>query len=504
MKPIQITVCIPLYNGIEFLPEAVASVQQQTYPHWTAIIGVNGHGRFASTVYNKVKEIVAGDPRFAVVNYPEARNVAEVNNRMVKDATTDSATEWIAHLDADDVWLPQKLEKQVQALQGGAKEALVLGTECVYFGNSDKKPPIKTGWVTRGDLFQLNHVINSSTLLHKSVAKYNNRFYGCEDYDLWLRLSMTDVAIYNLPEVLVKHRIHDASQFNTSRKQDVESLRKFYLPITYESFTLVTAFYDIPSKFSAQQYFTWIKPFFTEYRGPMIIYTEEKYKHFFTELCNTPRKQVRVVPPEMWEANTKFPPGFWETQKQKDPEAVHTPELYKIWYEKHIFVKRAIQENPFQHTKFMWCDAGVCRTETIRYWITGMANQGARIVKDKMTLLQINPFTEDDHRDFEYDGVVDFTERKNRLGGGVLAGGVEAWQKWSDHIQTVMETMLKRGMFVGKDQSVFNNIALQYPNDVCLIPTDRSTGNDNYWFYLLYYFSCDYDEFIKLVWDIET
>ncbi len=99
---------------------------------------------------------------------------------------------------------------------------------------------------------------------------------------------------------------------------------------------------------------------------------------------------------------------------------------------------------------------------------------------------------------------MDFTERKNRLGGGVLAGGIEAWQTWSDHIQTVMDTMLKRGMFVGKDQSVFDNIALQYPNDIHRIPTDRSIENDNDLAYLLYYFSCEYNEFIDLLWEIET
>lgn len=495
MDPIQITVCIPLYNGIEYLHEAIASIQAQTYPYWQAIIGINGHGPSGGDVYTAAQILVSSDPRFRVINYPYVRNVAEANNAMVADTTT----EWIAHLDADDIWLPQKLEKQIKALQGPAAAASILGTQCVYFGESNKVPPIKSGWITMDDLMSTNHIINSSTLLKTSVAKYNNRFYGCEDYDLWLRSILNDIQIYNLSETLVKHRIHASSQFNTSKKQDVKGLRSFYLSTRHKDFTLVTAFYNIPSKFSAHKYMEWITPFFIRYSGHMIIYTEEKYAGIFRHWRRGAPTEVRVIPPEQWEANTKFPPGFWESQKEKDPESVHTPELYKIWYEKHVFVKRAIQENPFRHTRFMWCDAGVCRNPDILCWVQKMPGWGSRILKDKMTVLEINPFTKEDHDEFYENGITDFTMRRNRLGGGILAGGIQAWLQWSEQIDTVMKGMLEKGMFVGKDQSVFNNIALKYPNSVNIIPTDRNTGNDNYWFYLLYYFGCDFSDFLSII-----
>lgn len=493
MKSIQITVCIPLYNGIEFLHEAIASVQSQTYLHWNAIIGINGHGPTGGDVYTTAKSLVANDVRFRVINYPYARNVADVNNSMIEDTSTD----WIAHLDADDIWLPQKLSAQVQSLEGQAAGASIIGTQCVYFGDSDKIPPIKSGWIYPEDLFLCNHIINSSTLLRTSVAKYSNRFYGCEDYDLWIRAALSGVKLYNIPQIHVKHRIYQTSQFNASHKQDVLSLRKYY--DASEDFTLVTAFYGMSSKFSVQQYMKWIVPFFTRYTGPMVIYTEKQHEDIFRNLRKDLPTHIRVIPPELWEANTKFPSEFWEMQKKKDPESIHTSELYKIWYEKHVFVKRALQENPFGHTKFMWCDAGVCRTPIVESWISGLAGKGNRILKDKMTILEINPFIPEDHNEFQRYSITDFTVRRNRIGGGVLAGGIDAWQKWSDHIETVMTTMFDHSMFVGKDQNVFNNIVLKYPNDVFLIPTDRKTGNDNYWFYLLYYFGCDFSDFLALL-----
>ena len=495
MDPIQITVCIPLYNGIEYLHEAIASIEAQTYPHWTAIIGVNGHGPNGGDVYTTAQALVSEDIRFRVINYPYARNVSDTNNAMV----ADTMTEWIAHLDADDIWLPQKLEKQIKALQGPASTASILGTQCVYFGESNNVPPIKSGWVTWDDLMSTNHIINSSTLLKTSVAKYNNRFYGCEDYDLWLRSTLQGIQIYNLSETLVKHRIHASSQFNASKKQDVVALRNYYRVLSKVGFTLVTAFYEIPSKFSAEKYIEWIRPFFTSYPGSMVIYTEKKYETIFRELRSLHPTRIYVLSPDQWEANTRFPQGFWEAQKQQDPETFHSPELYKIWYEKHVFVKRTIQQNPFGHTKFLWCDAGVCRTPTIHSWLYHMPYHENRILEDKMTVLEINPFTKEDHDEFYANGITDFTQGRNRLGGGILAGGIQAWSEWTKNIYSVMNIMLEKGLFVGKDQSIFNNIALKYPNSVNIVPADRNTGNDNYWFYLLYYFGCDFSDFLSIL-----
>jgi glycosyltransferase involved in cell wall biosynthesis len=488
-KLFDITVCIPLYNGIEFLPETVASIQTQTYPHWKCIIGVNGHGPTGGDVFVQASAMVAGDTRFHVINYPTARCVADVDNLMCADADT----EWIAHVDADDIWEPTKLAVQVAAAANGAD---IIGTDCCYFGSRGGKPAIKTGWITAQDLVQTNHIINSSTLLKKSVAIYNNRFYGCEDYDLWLRSALAGHRIYNVPEVLVRHRLHQQSHFNASGKQDPNAVKAYYVA-QEEPFTLVTAFYEMRSKRSLSNYMTWIQAFFTTYKGHLVIYTDKQYAQQFTKWRAPFANRTRIVvqPRESWEAATKFPPEFWDAQYKVDHEAAyHSPELYMIWYQKTVFVQQTIRENPFGHRKFMWCDAGVVRTPTIQSWIAALHNRGHRILNDKITVLQVNPYTPSE---IAAKIPVDFTLNKNRIGAGVLAGGVEAWRKWNEHYAEMLHIFGESGLFMGKEQNLYSNMVLRWPNDVHVIHAKAEVGSDNYWFYLLYYFGCGPHEFLS-------
>jgi len=486
----EITVNIPLYNGIEYLAETVESVKAQTYKNWTCIIGVNGHGPSGGTVFQKAREIVGHDRRFRVINYPYARCVADVDMAMA----ADSPTEWIAHVDADDIWLPNKLEVQVAALNGPAHGASIIGTQCTYFGELSGQPAIKTGWIGPADLIQVNHIVNSSTLLKKSAAKYSDRFF-CEDYDLWLRSAIKGEKIYNCPEPLVAHRIHSNSHFNASKKQDPNAVREYYAGA--EDFTLVTAFYEMRSKYPSSTYMTWINNFYSSYQGHMVIYTEEKYAPIFKNMRAqmADRTRICVVPQSDWSAVKDWPAGFWEAQYEKDHEKYHSPELYMIWYQKNDFVQRTIRANPFGHRKFMWCDAGVCRNPTVASWIKTMPGKGNRMLADKITLLAINRFRKEDHDTFSKNGVVNFIGR-NLNGGGILAGGLDAWKKWDEHYMEMLKIFVEKNMFVGKDQNVFNNIALKYPGDVHIVPTNLTLEEEKFWFYLLYYFGCGMDAFL--------
>ena len=498
----EITICIPLYNGIEYLPETVSSIKAQTYTHWNCIIGVNGHGVTGGSVYEKAAALVAGDGRFRVVNYPEACCVADVDNAMAADAATD----WIAHVDADDLWMARKLETQVAALNGPAAGADIIGTDCCYFGERNGKPAIKTGWLTAQDLMGSNHVINSSTLLRKSVAHYTNHFHGCEDYKLWLGSALVGRKIYNIPEILVAHRIHAQSNFNASNKQDPDAVRAFFsgsanTSASASAFTLVTAFYEMKSKFPSSTYLQWIHNFYSAYPGYMVIYTEEKYAAIFQSMRAPYADKTRIVclPRSEWGAVKDVPASFWEAQYEMDHEKAHSPELYMIWYQKNDFVQRTIRENPFGHAKFMWCDSGVARTPVIQGWLAGMAvNGGSRILADKMTVLQINPFTAEERGSCtNVDPILDFTRNKDRIGGGILAGGITAWTLWNTHYKEMIVEFVKRGLFVGKDQNLFANMVLKHPRDVLVVPADRAVGHDNYWFYLLYYFGAPIKDFIQ-------
>jgi teichuronic acid biosynthesis glycosyltransferase TuaG len=211
-----VSVLTPLYNGVEFLEECVDSVIAQTHTDWEMIIAVNGHGEDGGAVSAKAREIAAKDTegRIHVVVQPKVSGKVASLNAIMNEARG----EWICLLDVDDLWFPTKLEAQIAALRGPAKNCAVIGTTCQYFGTMGGKPSIRAGMLQFRDILQSNQVINSSAMIHRSYCRWRDG-HGMEDYDMWLRITAAGGFIYNLWDVLVKHRIHSGSAFNSAGHQ---------------------------------------------------------------------------------------------------------------------------------------------------------------------------------------------------------------------------------------------------------------------------------------------
>jgi glycosyltransferase involved in cell wall biosynthesis len=223
-KPL-VTILTPVYNGVEFLGECVKSVIEQTEPRWEIIIGINGHGPDGGAAAETARGYAALDGRIRVHIQPEVHTKVDSLNDMMTHARAD----WICLLDCDDVWLPTKLARQLEVLGGAARNAAVIGTACSYFGEMCGSPSIRTGRLDVTDLLAGNQVINSSAMLHRSYAHWRTGF-GMEDYDLWLRIAAAGSILYNIPENLVRHRIHGSSAFN-SKGHRPELLQKYFAQI---------------------------------------------------------------------------------------------------------------------------------------------------------------------------------------------------------------------------------------------------------------------------------
>ena len=83
-----------------------------------------------------------------------------------------------------------------------------------YFGDINSIPNIPLGDLSGLDFRKVNPIINSSCLIKKSVAYWDKLFDGVEDYELWLKLWTQKKSFFNVPDVLVLHRIHRDSAFN--------------------------------------------------------------------------------------------------------------------------------------------------------------------------------------------------------------------------------------------------------------------------------------------------
>lgn len=201
---------MPIYNGIEYISESIPSVLEQTFPDWELIIAINGHSE-NSFVYQIAKEYESIDKRIRVYDMHEIRGKASTLNAMIPYCSYL----YVAILDVDDLWIPNKLEKQAELLKKNHYD--VVGTKCVYFENLDGViPKIPDGDITTFNFKELNPIINSSVVFRKELATWNENFNtGVEDYELWVRLWMQGKQFFNFDDVLVKHRVHPTSAFNT-------------------------------------------------------------------------------------------------------------------------------------------------------------------------------------------------------------------------------------------------------------------------------------------------
>jgi glycosyltransferase involved in cell wall biosynthesis len=201
---------MPIYNGIEFIEESVSSILNQTYDQWELIIGINGHPE-NSNVYKIAKEYEKKSDKalgkIRVYDFYTIKGKSSTLNAMIQFCKYD----YIALLDVDDMWHPQKLEIQSHYLNYYG----IIGSKCVWFGDRPGVvPDIPVGDISNFDFSTVNPIINSSSIIRKELCNWNHNWNGIEDYDLWLRLRKAGKKFFNCKEILVKHRIHNASAFN--------------------------------------------------------------------------------------------------------------------------------------------------------------------------------------------------------------------------------------------------------------------------------------------------
>ncbi len=194
----EVSVIIPTYNRRDLLREAIASVLAQTYQEFELIVVDDGS---------------TDDTREIVREFPQARYVFQAN-RGVSAARNHgvalSRGRFLAFLDSDDVWQPRKLETQV-GFFATHPEAHICQTEEVWLRNGVRVNPQNKHRKPRGDIFaqslHLCLVSPSAVMLRRELFErtcgFDESLPACEDYDLWLRIAVTEpVFLIDTPLVL--------------------------------------------------------------------------------------------------------------------------------------------------------------------------------------------------------------------------------------------------------------------------------------------------------------
>lgn len=221
-----VSVIIPSFKMGQFIGEALESVGAQTYPHWEVIV-VDDAGPEDGT-----REAVAA---FAA-KYPDHRveYIRHETNRGVsvarRTAFEASRGEYIAFLDADDAFFPEKLASYVAKLEANPECVLIHGP-VVEVGAPLERQGIVAGWFTLRnppekyqprdyELATSNHVCNSTVVVRRSSLKADDfarrMYFQFEDWLLWRILQHRGDFLY-CPEPLTKYRVHDESFTQSTR-----------------------------------------------------------------------------------------------------------------------------------------------------------------------------------------------------------------------------------------------------------------------------------------------
>lgn len=209
-----VSVIMPAYKCSALLRESAASVQAQTMPDWELLIVDDGS---PDDTYDTACQLALQDPRIRAFQTPgnagpgEARNIALANAR----------GKYAAFLDSDDLWLPEKLERQIAFM--GKKNARF---SCTAYDRVDESGTL-LGRVWpfpeadyRKVLYTGNPVGNSTAMFLREgleavrVPPIRKR----NDFALWLKILHTVPKVYGLQESLAVYRVRKSSVSSNKRK----------------------------------------------------------------------------------------------------------------------------------------------------------------------------------------------------------------------------------------------------------------------------------------------
>lgn len=215
-----VTVVIPAFNRRRFLGPCLESVLKQSLPPGRVLLVDDGSSDGSAAWVRR---------RFPGVEVvlQENRGVSAARNRGIRE----SATEWIAFLDSDDRWLPDKLEKQIRAL-AQKPDFRLCHTEEKWILNGREKPVApdyrkQGGWIFETCLPRC--VISPSTVvIHRSVLDevglFDEELPACEDYDLWLRIT-SRMPVLLVDEALIEKHAGHPGQLSAQNSLDRYRIR---------------------------------------------------------------------------------------------------------------------------------------------------------------------------------------------------------------------------------------------------------------------------------------
>ncbi len=218
----KVSVVIPAYNAMTYLPETVESVLKQTFSDYEVLIINDGS---SDHIVEWAAQVT--DPQVSIISQ-QNQGVSAARNTGIAQAQG----EYIAFLDADDLWEPTKLEKQVGCLEANPSVGLVYTWTALIdqFGQ-----PTRRVWTSHIEGNVWEHIVVDDMISNGSSPMVRRRCFetagvfdpninSSEDRDMWIRIAV-NYPFAVVKEVLTLYRRHPHNTTNQRQKM-IQDLRQ--------------------------------------------------------------------------------------------------------------------------------------------------------------------------------------------------------------------------------------------------------------------------------------
>lgn len=219
-----VSIITPVYNGEKFVAETIESVLKQTYPNWEMIVVDDGSKDSSAAI---IRQFAERDCRITSVQQPNGGSASARNNGIRR-----ARGQFIALLDADDLWEPNFLESQLALMK--EKNALLVHASYKRINEESKeilRPYKAKKVVTYKQMQRVNHIACLTGLYDTSV--YGKIFLREElksirdDYAYWLDIIKLVGKSYGNQKVLASYRVM-ASSTTGKKKKLIKAQFQFY------------------------------------------------------------------------------------------------------------------------------------------------------------------------------------------------------------------------------------------------------------------------------------
>ena len=202
-----VSIIMPAYNVEKYISDSINSVINQTYQNWELIVIDDCSSDRTRDI---VKKFTLKDNRIKSIFTKQNSGKPAIAKNYAYDIVTG---DFIAFLDSDDLWLKDKLEKQIRVLNGSDFKLCYAGGYLIDENGNEIGsflPKYDNGYIFKKMLFRYE-INNQSVLIKKDVfERFNENITIGEDYNLFMNIIFRH-KVCNIKEKLIKYRIHKKS-----------------------------------------------------------------------------------------------------------------------------------------------------------------------------------------------------------------------------------------------------------------------------------------------------